>query len=175
MKTIHYAILWVALLLVGTPALRSQELPDVQVQDPSSKAIAIRSLLDGKTPIVLAFWSSTCKPCMKELDALTDNFGDWSEEVPFRIYAVSNDDSRSLTRAKAMPQGRGWDAFPFLYDVNQDLCRGLNITAIPYAVVIDKDGKIAYTHLGYMPGDEDALFEEVKKLSSPSVGKKKRK
>ena len=31
-------------------------------------------------------------------------------------------------------------------------------------VQIFKDGKLVYTHLGYSPGDEEALFEKVKAL-----------
>lgn len=151
---------------VVSAELRGQSLPNVRVQDASGKTISIRSLLEGEKPLVLTFWSTTCKPCMKELDALTEEFADWNEEQPFLLYAVSTDDTRSLARAKALPAGKGWDAFPFLFDVNQDLMRALNISSIPHLVIYTPDGKLHYSHVGYMPGDEDTLFEEVKKASS---------
>ncbi|MBR5431348.1 MAG: TlpA family protein disulfide reductase [Bacteroidales bacterium] len=156
----------IAILMLGTSAvLCGQSIPDVKVQDASGRKVSVRSLLDGKKPLVLTFWSTTCKPCMKELDALTDGFEEWNEEVPFLLYAVSTDDSRSLARAKALPSGKGWDAFPFLFDVNQDLMRALNISSIPHMVIYAPDGKLHYTHVGYMPGDEDKFFEELKALA----------
>jgi len=156
-----------ALCAIGASAeLRGQSLPNVRVQDASGKTVSVRSLMDGKKPLVLTFWSTTCKPCMKELDALTDEFADWNEESPFLLYAVSTDDTRSLSRAKALPAGKGWDAFPFLFDVNQDLMRALNISSMPHLVIYTPDGRLHYSHTGYMPGDEDTLFEEVKKASS---------
>ena len=156
----------VALLLAAPAVLSGQSLPNVKVQDASGKSISVRSLMDGKKPLVLTFWSTTCKPCMKELDALTDAYEDWNDEVPFLLYAVSTDDSRSLARAKALPAGKGWDAFPFLFDVNQDLMRALSISSIPHLVIYTPDGKLHYSHVGYMPGDEDTLFEEVRKASA---------
>ena len=40
-----------------------------------------------------------------------------------------------------------------------------NVSSIPYTIVIDKEGKIAYTHTGYSPGDEDELAEILEDLS----------
>ena len=136
----------------------AQTLPNKTLQDVSGKNVELKSLIDGKTPFVLSFWMTTCKPCMIELEALTDEIADWSESWPLRIYAVSVDDSRSLQRAVAMAQGRGWDGITSLFDVNGDLRRALNVSAVPQVFVYDSKGELVYTHIGYRPGDEAELL-----------------
>ncbi|MCS6818459.1 MAG: TlpA family protein disulfide reductase, partial [Chitinophagales bacterium] len=55
-----------------------------------------------------------------------------------------------------------WE-FDVLLDPNQDLKRELNIQTIPFTLLLDKKGKIVYTHTGYIEGDELVLEEEIKK------------
>ena len=40
----------------------------------------------------------------------------------------------------------------------------MKVTSCPYVFLFDKDGKLVYSHLGYTPGDEEKLFEQIKKL-----------
>lgn len=146
------------------PALAgAQSIPAVKLQDAAGKTVATSSLADHKTPFVVSFWMTTCKPCMKELDTLTEELEEWQESFPLRIYAVSIDDSRSLQRAIALSQGRGWDGINVLFDPNGDLRRALNVSAVPQVFLYDKDGKLFYTHIGYRPGDELELLEQVRK------------
>ena len=91
-----------------------------------------------------------------------DEAADWDGDFPLRVYAVSVDDSRSLQRAVAMAQGRGWDGITSLFDVNGDLRRALNVSAVPQVFVYDSKGELVYTHIGYRPGDEAELLQQVK-------------
>ena len=145
---------------------RAQDLPAVTLQDVSGKTVAVRSLADGKVPFILTLWSTTCKPCMKELEALTDEIIDWKGSFPLRIYAVSIDDSRSLQRAVAMAKGSGWEGIVPLFDVNGDLRRALNVSAVPQVFIFDANGKLAYTHIGYRPGDEAELLRQLKSIAA---------
>ena len=98
------------------------------------------------------------------MDAIAEVFEQWQAEKPFRFIGVCTDDTRSLAKAKAMVRGRGWDDFQFYYDVNKELARAMKVTSCPYVFLFDKDGKLVYSHLGYTPGDEEKLFEQIKKL-----------
>ena len=142
----------------------AQDLPDAKVQDRRGKIVDVAGWTDGQTPFILSFWSTTCKPCLKELDILSENFDDWNAEKPFRVIAVSIDDSRSLARAKALAAGSGWDMFEVFFDVNSDFKRAMNVSMVPHVFVFDKNGKQVYTHIGYKPGDEEELFDVIKKL-----------
>lgn len=153
----------VALLGVAT-MVSAQQLPNVQIENGKGQMISTSSLIDGKTPIILSFWASTCKPCVKELVAINDQLIDWQDQAKFRVVIVSVDDSRSASKAKAMVNGSGWTDFIDLYDKNQDLKRGMNVNLTPMAFVLDKNGKIVYSHMGYTPGSEAELFQQVLKL-----------
>ena len=149
-----------ALAAFFTLGLGAQNLPDAKLTDAAGKAVDARTMVDGKTPFVVTFWASWCKPCQKELAALAEIAPDWEGNFPLRIYAVGVDDSRSLSRAKALAASSDWPV-TVLYDTNQDMMRTLNISSIPHVFVYDKNGKQVYSHTGYIPGDEEALLQKL--------------
>ncbi len=151
--------------MIASVATYANDLPEIKIQDQAGKMINVAALADGETPVIVSFWSTTCKPCMKELDAISEVYEEWNEESPFKMVAVSIDDSRSVTRAKALAKGRGWNDFIMLYDVNSDLKRSMNVVLTPQIFVFDKDGKQVYAHTGYTPGSEDELFDLIVELN----------
>ena len=155
------AVLAAALLLSPFKAA-AQDLPSAELQDAGGAKIATTSLIDHKTPFVISLWMTTCKPCLMELDATAEALIDWEgAELP-RIYAVSIDDSRSLQRAIALSKGRDWEGLTPLFDPNGNLRRALNVNEVPQVFLVDKDGKLIYTHIGYRPGDEQELLSRLK-------------
>ena len=149
-------------LVMGFSA-SAQTLPDVKVENQEGKVVSIREVVDG-TPMIISFWSTTCKPCIMELNAINNNLPDWLEEVDMKVVAVSVDDARTVSRARAMTQGQGWDDFTCLYDKNQDLKRAMNVSLTPHTFIVDGEGNIVYSHSGYTPGSEEELFEKIKAL-----------
>ena len=142
-------------------ALKAQ-VPSVQIENSKGEKINTSTLVDNKTPFIISFWSTTCKPCLRELDAVNEHMPDWLDEVKFRMIAVSTDDSRSSSKAKALAEGRGWDDFTVLYDKNQDFMRAMNVNLIPQVFVFDAKGKMIYSHTGYTPGSELELLKVLK-------------
>ncbi len=160
-----YIYLTVLAVFAFVGVASAQQFPNVEVENQKGATISTRTLVDGKTPFIVTFWDTTCKPCVKELDALAENMPDWLEEANFRVIAVSVDDSRSSARAKSLAAGRGWTAeLTMLYDKNQNFKRALNVSLTPTVFVFDKTGKMVYTHTGYTPGGEYELFKKVKAL-----------
>ena len=153
-------ILAVAAILLPL-TLGAQKIPSVNLQDKDGKTVPGASLADGKEAFAITFWASWCKFCIEELEALADLAPDWKK--PLRIYAICEDDSRSVSRAKAMASRSGWPA-TVLYDTNGDFGRALGVSSIPHVFVFDKNGNLAYSHLGYIPGDEDTLVEKLQAL-----------
>lgn len=142
------------------------QIPNVKIENGKGELISMSSLVDGKTPLIISFWSTTCKPCIRELNTINDQYEDWQDEVDFRVIAVSTDDSRSASKAKAMAAGNGWDNFTVLYDKNQDLKRAMNVNLTPQVFVTDGNGKIIYSHTGYSQGAELELLKAIKKLKN---------
>ena len=132
----------------------AQQFPSVQIETQDGKTIDTKTLIDG-----------TCKPCIKELDAISEQMIDWLDEADFRVVAVSVDDSRSISRAKALAASRGWTTdLMVVYDKNQDFKRALNVNVTPHVFIFDKDGKMVYSHTSYLPGGEMELIQKIKTL-----------
>lgn len=149
-------------LLSLTPLFMvAQKLPDVKLEDGRGRIFQTASLVDGKSPVLIAFWSSTCKYCIEEIDALSEVLED-HPEVSCKVVCVSVDDSRSVSRAKAMVRSHDWDGFTLLYDTNKDFYRSLNVVYIPQLFIYDKKGKQVYSHTGYSARDEAETFRIIK-------------
>lgn len=151
-------------LMVSTLAFA--QVPSVTVENSKGESVDTRTLLTEGVPMIVSFWSTTCKPCILELDAVYDALPDWQEEVDFRVVAVSTDDSRMLAKAKSLAEGHGWaEDYILLFDKNKDFMRAMNVSMVPHVFVLDADGKVVYSHTSYSPGSELELLEALKKCS----------
>jgi cytochrome c biogenesis protein CcmG/thiol:disulfide interchange protein DsbE len=139
-------------------------LPAITLADVNGKQVNVADLGKSGKITVLSFWATWCVPCKKELTNIADLYEEWQKKYNLQIVAVSIDDSRSSTKVKPTVEGQRWN-YQVLLDVNQDLKRQMNIQSVPFTVVVDADGKIAYTHSGYVDGDEYILEEELQKLA----------
>ncbi len=151
----------ICLLFLTSMAL-ADSLPDVKLENQEGKTVSVLSLLRDK-PLIILFWSTTCKPCIQELKAINEQLEEWQEEAGFDIVAVAIDDSRSVGKAKAMVSGFGWE-FTCLFDKNQEFKRAMNVSLIPQSYVVNAKGEIVYSHSGYIPGSEQTLLEKIKEL-----------
>ena len=153
-------------LALFVSAIAAAQVPSVTVENAKGEVVNTKSLLEEGTPMIVSFWSTSCKPCIRELDAIYDILPDWKEEADFRVVAVSTDDSRLMAKAKSFSQGRGWgEDYVLLFDKNQDFMRAMKVSVVPHVFVIDGKGKVVYSHTSYVPGNELELFEAVKKCA----------
>ena len=158
------AIVLALSLFISTLAFA--QVPSVKVENSKGESFDTKTLVEAGKPMILSFWSTSCKPCIRELDAIYDALPDWKEEADFKVVAVSTDDSRLLAKAKSFAEGRGWgEDYVLLFDKNQDFMRAMNVSVVPHVFVIDGAGKVVYSHTSYVPGNELELFEAVKKCS----------
>lgn len=156
-------LVFAALALLVTSVAMAQ-IPSVKVEDGKGNVFNTSELVDGETPMIISFWAVTCKPCIRELDAIAELYPDWIEEANFRVVAVSTDDARFTAQARSLAEGHGWSDYTLVYDKNGDFKRAMNVQFTPQVYVVDKDGKIVYSHTGYTPGGEYELFEQIKQL-----------
>ena len=140
------------------------QIPSVKVENGKGKSIKTSSLVDGETPMILSFWAVSCSNCILELNVISEKYPDWLEEADFRVVAVSVDDAKNSAKARALAEGNGWGDFTLLYDKNQDFQRAMNAPVLPHVFVVDKTGKIVYSHTAYQPGGEEELFAVIKGL-----------
>lgn len=118
----------------------------------------------GKVTLV-SFWATWCVPCKKEIKSIRENMAEWKAETDFNYMTVSVDDSRATAQVRAYAKSQGWD-FPTYLDPNSDLKRSLNFQNVPFTIIVDKDGKVAFMHSGYEEGGEFELYDKIKELAA---------
>jgi thiol-disulfide isomerase/thioredoxin len=150
--------------LVLSITLHAQELPDTQIKDVNSnKKMAFNQTVEKGKVTVINFWATWCVPCKKEIKNMRTKLPQWKQEADFNYMTISIDESRAEGLVRSYAKSQGWD-FPYYIDPNSDLKRSLNFQSVPYTVVIDRTGKVAYAHSGYEEGGEEEVFAKVKEL-----------
>ena len=152
-----------ALALVGQQAAAQQTLPDVPLKDLKGNAVRSGTFANDGKPIVISFWATWCKPCIKELMTIHEHYADWQTETGVKLIAISIDDSRNVNKVAPFVNGKGWDYEVYL-DENSDFKRAMNVTNVPHTFLLDGKRNIVWQHTSYNPGDEDQLLEQIKKL-----------
>lgn len=157
-------LLFVAYTTQATSQTRGQKLPSIEIKDLNGNAVDISKYSESGKITVISFWATWCVPCKKELNNISEMYEEWQEKYDMQLVAISIDDSRNMSKVKPYIDGQGW-AFEVLIDANSDLKRALNWQTVPFTLLLDKEGKIVYSHSGYMEGDEFILEEEIAKLA----------
>jgi len=156
-------ILFFCLLFCYYPIIAQNELPEVTIKALNGNDVSFKSFgNENDTAIVISLWATWCVPCIQELEAISDQYDERQKETPFKLIAVSIDDSRTTQRVRPFVTGKGWP-FEIYLDINSDLKRALNINDVPHVLIVKK-GKIVYQHNGYIAGNEEELFEILKDL-----------
>ena len=120
----------------------------------------------GEGPILLSFWATWCKPCIEELNEYKQLYNEYKDSG-FKMFAISTDDENTVAKVKPFVKSKGYN-FPVLLDTNSDAVRLYYAQSVPYSVILDKNGMMIYSHLGYMKGDE----VKVKQIIVSEIDKK---
>lgn len=155
---------------------KKSKAPEFSAEDLDGIKIELKTLLlDG--PVLLSFWATSCKPCIKELSELQKIYPEYKKKG-FEIIAVDVDGPRSVSAVKPKVKGLKWE-FPVILDINKDIYRKYQVLGIPHTALIDINGDIRYTHTTYRSGDEkviqrkiDELLEEQKEALKEKEGEK---
>lgn len=141
------------------------ELPKIDIKAMDGSTFNTSQISNPKGPIFLSFWATWCKPCIKELMAIDENYVDWEEELGLKVVAVSIDDVKSMSRVAPFINGRGWE-YQILLDPNSDFKRAMNVVNVPHSFILDKTGKVVWQHTSFSPGDEDEIYKILKKVAA---------
>ncbi len=152
---------WILILLITLMAgtLLAEAIPDFRLPDEKGKNINLDDLL-GKGPIIIDFWADYCMPCKQAMPALNELAEKYDS---LAVVLVSIDAPKMQNRAKNYLRGKNFK-FITLFDPDKTLAKKLNVVNPPHTFILDKDGEIVYSHLGYEAGIEAEYEHQIRKL-----------
>lgn len=161
MKSIFGILAFLAVIAVTA---QTNTLPSVDLKKPDGSVISTDSISNPGKPIIISFWATWCKPCVKELTTFAEVYEEWQEETGVKLYAISIDDSRTFPNVASFVNGRDWP-FEVLCDPNADFKRAMNVNLVPHTFIIDADKNIVWQHTSFTEGGELELIELIRKLN----------
>jgi thiol-disulfide isomerase/thioredoxin len=173
------SIVFISLFLLGI-TLYAQEgilvrnIPSVDIKTLTGEIFNTSNIDNAGKPIVISFFALWCKPCLRELTAISEVYPDWQEATGVKIIAVSIDDARSMANVMPTVNGNGWE-YEFYSDPNGDFKRAMGVNMIPHLFILNGKKEVVYQHTSYAEGGENEIYEIIKKVATgealPEEGK----
>lgn len=160
MKKQFFFTLALAILSFGTFA---QNVPSVKLKTTDGKTLDTATLVGKGKPVIISFWATWCSPCKRELNVYAEHIEDWAEEFGVEVIAVSIDDQRTVARVAPYINSVEWD-YTVLLDPNKDFARAMQVINVPHTFLVDANGKIVWQNNNFSDGDEEEMYEQLKKL-----------
>jgi peroxiredoxin len=157
------AALLAPLLLTAAPAPSGAVAGNAAAPDftlPSSAGTNLRLREQRGQVVMLNFWATWCGPCRREMPQLNRLYGKY-KPAGFLLLGVNVDEDPANARGLATKLGV---QFPVLFDAKQSVSRLYDLSTMPSTVIIDRDGRVRYVHLGYKDGYEDTYEKQVAEL-----------
>lgn len=144
---------------------QSGQLPSVSLKDMGGNSVNVADYGKSGKITIVNFWATWCGPCVKELTNINEVIEEWKTKYNIEFVAVSIDNARTTQKVKPFVDGKGWEHYTILLDVNEDLKRAMNVMNPPFTFVVDKTGAIVYKHEGYQEGAEIELEDKLIELT----------
>lgn len=168
-RGLAFALAFVMLVLAGSSIGSEGKAPDFALPNLTGKDVKLSELL-AKGPVILDFWATWCKPCIKGFPAL-QQIHDKYKSQGLSVLAVSVDSPKSRSRVAPFIASQKY-TFEVLLDTEGKVAQKYNAVAIPRTVVVSREGQIVYTSVGYKPTNEEQLDQAVQALlpKTPAEG-----
>lgn len=163
LKKISLIITLVATSLL-VDAQSVQRLPAVDIKNLDGSVFNTSKLTNEGKPMLVDFWATWCGPCKAELNAIADDYADWQKETGVKLVAVSIDDARNMEKVGPYVNGKNWE-YQVLLDPNGDFKRAMNVNNVPHIFLVNGSGEIVWQQNSSAPGDEEKIYELVKKVA----------
>lgn len=147
------ASLWYCALYVPEQVARSLS----QFRDASAPTFSFQPVSDGKVPtgpitgtvLVIDFFSTSCGPCIAELPELARVRADLQDRGDIQFVVVASDAGADTPqRFRSFVQQRRI-TLPLAFDSGGKAHKAFGFTGVPALVVLDRTGRVRFTHQGY--------------------------
>ena len=136
----------------------SESVPDFTLKSMRGDNLRLEELR-GQV-VLINFWASWCGPCRQEMPLLQQIHQRYAP-MGFTVLGVNVDESPE--KAQRIVDRMTID-FPLLLDTNQAVSESYQVDAMPFTVLVDRDGVVRYVHRGYKSGDEAQYVDKLRPL-----------
>jgi len=135
------------------------QAPEIEL--PSINGTVQLESLKGKV-VYLDFWASWCEPCKKSFPWMQEIKQSYADQG-FEILAVNLDKDRKLADQflKEMEVN-----FIVAFDETGKCASDYKLRGMPSSYLIDRDGKVHASHIGFRENDKANLEQAIKNLLS---------
>ena len=110
--------------------------------------------------VLLGFWARWCGDCRQAMQALNEVNAKY-ERAGLVTFGINVDDTEE--QAAAMAHSLSLE-FPVLLDTYKTASSRFDLKSMPLLVLIDREGRIRYTHTGFERGQEIKITEQLRQL-----------
>ncbi len=132
--------------------------PEVTLRDAKDAALRLADLR-GKV-VLVDFWASWCGPCAASFPVLDELYRKRHADG-VEVLAVSVDEERSAADAFLATRPH---ALPVYFDPKGEAAAAFRLDGMPSSFVLDRRGRIRFTHVGYDASVRAAHAREIDEL-----------
>lgn len=132
---------------------------DFSLRDVNGKTVSLSDFLHDNV-VLISFWAPCCESGkQKTIDS--QKLFEAYRDKGLMVLAVTVDEPGKRGEVRTFCKQRSVE-FPVLIDSESSVMDQLNPRRrLPYTIIVDRQGSIAWTHEGYVPGDEKLIENAV--------------
>lgn len=137
------------LCLFSLSVAMAQALPSSPVLDlQKGRSIPFSELAPKGKVTLICFWGTWCLPGKRQIKTIVRNLPQWHQRADFQFITIAEDHQSIEGLELRYARAQKWQ-FPYYLDETNALKSHLRFHALPYTIIIDRKGNIAYSHTGY--------------------------